>query len=73
VQVISKMYAMVLSNRPHAWAEAKGDRVRKPSQAGFRPVYNTTFNTFLLNHFINQSKGKQKTFIHLRCRFREGV
>jgi hypothetical protein len=56
VQVISKMYAMVLSNRLHAWAEAKGDTVRKPSQAGFRPVKNTTFSTFTLDHVINKSK-----------------
>jgi Reverse transcriptase (RNA-dependent DNA polymerase) len=60
VQVISKMYAMVLSNRLHGWAEAQGDTVRKPSQAGFRPVYNTTFNTFTLNHFINKSKANKR-------------
>ena len=60
VQVISKIYAMVLSNRLHAWAEAQGDAVRKPSQAGFRPVYNTTFNTFTLNHFISKSKANRR-------------
>lgn len=60
VQVISKMYAMVLSNRLHGWAESQGDTIRKPSQAGFRPVYNTTFNTFTLNHFIHKSKANRK-------------
>jgi hypothetical protein len=60
VQVISKMYAMVLSNRLNGWAESQGDTIRKPSQAGFRPVYNTTFNTFTLNHFINKSKANKR-------------
>lgn len=60
VQVISKMYAMLLSNRLHGWAESQGDVVRKPSQAGFRPVYNTTFNTFTLNHFINKAKANKR-------------
>ena len=60
VQVISKMYAMLLSNRLQGWAESQGD-ARKPSQAGFRPVYSTSFNTFTLNHFINKSKANKRS------------
>ena len=60
VQVICKMYAMLLSNRLQGWAESQGDTIRKPSQAGFRPVYSTSFNTFTLNHFISKSKANKK-------------
>jgi hypothetical protein len=54
VQVIAKVYGLVLNNRLNAWAESSD--VRRPSQAGFRPAYNTHMNTFVLLNIIEKYK-----------------
>lgn len=54
VQVIAKVYGLVLNNRLNAWAESTD--VRRPSQAGFRPAYNTHMNTFILLNIIDKYK-----------------
>jgi Reverse transcriptase (RNA-dependent DNA polymerase)/Endonuclease-reverse transcriptase len=54
VQVIAKVYGLVLNNRLNAWAE--DSHVRRPSQAGFRPAHNTHMNTFVLLNIIDKYK-----------------
>jgi hypothetical protein len=54
VQVIAKVYGLVLNNRLNNWAESSD--VRRPSQAGFRPAYNTHMNTFVLLNIIDKYK-----------------
>jgi hypothetical protein len=44
----------VLNNRVNAWAESSD--VRRPSQAGLRPAYNSHMNTFMLLNIIDKYK-----------------
>jgi hypothetical protein len=59
IQVLSKVFALVLNNRLTVWAE-QNDK-RKPSQAGFRPVYGTELNSFVLHHLIVKYKFQHKS------------
>jgi exonuclease III len=59
IQVLSKIFALVLNNRLNNWAEAEGKR--RPSQAGFRPGHNTEMNSFVLHHLIHKYKFQKKS------------
>ena len=58
VQLLSKVYAMIMHHRLSAWAESEG--VREPAQTGFRPHQATTHHAFVLQHHITRYKAAHK-------------
>ena len=58
VQLLSKVYAMILHHRLSAWAESEG--VREPAQTGFRPHHATTHHAFVLQHHVTKYKSARK-------------
>lgn len=58
IHTLCKVYGLVLHARLNDWAERQ--HIRRPSQAGFRPQYNTNFNCFTLQHIIQKYKQKQQ-------------
>lgn len=58
VQLLSKVYAMLMHQRLSAWAESEG--VREPAQTGFRPHHATTHHAFVLHHHITRYKAAGK-------------
>jgi hypothetical protein len=58
VQLLTKVYAMILHQRLSAWAESTG--VREPAQTGFRPNHATTHHAFVLQHHISKCKAVGK-------------
>jgi hypothetical protein len=58
VQLLSKVYAMIMHHRLSAWTESEG--VREPAQTGFRPHHATTHHAFVLQHHITRYKAAGK-------------
>jgi hypothetical protein len=58
VQLLTKVYAMILHHRLSSWAESTG--VREPAQTGFRPNHATTHHAFVLQHHITKYKAAGK-------------
>jgi hypothetical protein len=58
VQLLTKVYAMILHHRLSSWAESTG--VREPAQTGFRPNHATTHHAFVLQHHISKYKAAGK-------------
>lgn len=58
VQLLSKVYAMILHHRLSAWAEGEG--IREPAQTGFRPHHATTHHAFVLQQHIAKYKAAGK-------------
>jgi hypothetical protein len=61
VQLLSKVYAMIMHQRLSAWAESEG--VREPAQTGFRPHQATTHHAFVLQHHITRYKRRTRNCI----------
>jgi hypothetical protein len=50
----AKLFASILENRLHLWAESSGHRAQ--GQAGFRRGFQTVDNAFILQHMIDAAK-----------------
>jgi hypothetical protein len=50
----AKLFASILENRLHLWAESSGHRAQ--GQAGFRRGFQTVDNAFILHHMIDAAK-----------------
>jgi exonuclease III len=58
MQILAKIYGLVLNNRLNDWAERNGKR--SPAQAGFRPGFSTQMNSFILQHLVNAYRWRRK-------------
>jgi hypothetical protein len=58
MQVLAKIYGLVLNKRLNVWAENNGKR--SPAQAGFRPGFSTQMNSFILQHLVNAYRWRRK-------------
>jgi sorting nexin-29 len=54
----AKLFASILENRLHLWAESSGRRAQ--GQAGFRRGFQTVDNAFILQHMIDAAKATPK-------------
>ena len=67
--VLAKVFALVLNARLVIWSEEEGKR--QPAQTGFRPGLNTSFNIFVLRHFIDEARAKKRKLFTCFVDFRK--
>ena len=67
--VLSKLFAMILDNRLHAWTEEH--HLRAKGQAGFRRDHRTTDNLFILRTIIEDSRASGRKLFTCFVDFRK--
>jgi hypothetical protein len=67
--ILAKLFAMILDKRLNEWAEQHG--LRAKGEAKFHKDYRTTYQLFILQTLIEQSKAKKKLLYYCFVDFKK--